>query len=143
MTGKNMPDPSEDLAGGDILKPVAGQTLDELLAESVSRRMHRFASAILVFVVVGVLLICVFILVCKIAEDLQHLTAPAVGAVASLITAISVLTFALAKFAFGLASAPESKKESQDPPAPLMLEALKLISTAVEKLSSILKSSTH
>lgn len=141
MSGSPGPDPADDLAGGDSPSPVAGRTLDEVIEESKSRRAHRKAAAVLVYFVVFGLIMAVLRVVFKIAHDIEHINPSAVAMVASLVVAISVLTIALAKFAFGLGqeSSKDSKSKSDAVSTPLV-EALKLSGDVLGKAGEILKS---
>ena len=85
-------------------------------------------SAILVFVVVAFLVAGVRKILSGLSKNLQHIDPAAVGLVASLIIAISVLTLTLVKYAF---SEPKTEdkvkdKDKTEPVGPPALEAVKV-----------------
>jgi len=117
---------ADDLSLGDSPPAQIGQSVDNLLAESRSRRRHRMCSAILVFVVVAFLVAGVRKILSGLSKNLQHIDPAAVGLVASLVIAISVLTLTLVKYAFSEPKTDEKSKDKTEPVAPPALEAVKV-----------------
>jgi hypothetical protein len=135
------PDSAYDLAGGDHPPPDTTRTVEEIISEAKSRRAHRRASATLVYIVVCGLIVAVLRVVFKVAHDIQHINPSAVAMVASLVVAISVLTIALAKFAFALGQRPaKEEKPSTDAVSTPSLEAIKMFGDALSKVGEIFKS---
>ncbi|CAN7366429.1 hypothetical protein [Acidovorax sp. LjRoot117] len=141
-TPSDAPESKFDLAGGENPSFKEGRTVSEVLQEARSRRTHRFAAAALIYIVVAVLLVAVSNVIRAINLDLPKLQPAAIGLVASLVVAISVLTIALAKFAYGLSSSNERKgkaKEDESTVAPPVIEAVKTAGDLLAKAGEFLK----
>lgn len=130
---------ADDLSLGDTPPAQIGQSVDNLLAESRSRRRHRTFSAFLVFAVVACLVAGVRKLLSGLSKNLQHIDPAAVGLVASLVIAISVLTLTLVKYAFSTEAKSEEKgKEKSEPVGPPILEAVKVAGDLVTKAGEMI-----
>lgn len=141
-TPLDAPESRFDLAGGENPPPKEGRTVSEVLQEAQSRRHHRLAAAALIYIVVAVLLVAVSNVIRAINVDLSKLQPATIGLVASLVVAISVLTIALAKFAYGLSSSKEGKdraKEDEGTVAPPVIEAVKTAGDLLSKAGEFLK----
>lgn len=137
---QDAPESKFDLAGGENPPRLEARTVDEVLGEARSRRAHRLAAAALIYTVVGVLLVSVFHVIRTINEDLSKLQPATIGLVASLVVAISVLTIALAKFAYGLSNSGDGKGKKDDSTVgPPVIEAVKTTGDLISKLGEFLK----
>lgn len=133
------PESRYDLAGGD--NPPENPTVTEVLKEAEARRGHRFAALVLVYVVVSLLIVSVWKLVDRLSQDLTHLNPAAVGLVASLVVAVSVLTIALGRFAYGMSVGSEAKPKSEpEVTGPPATEAFKLAGDLLSKVGELFKS---
>lgn len=138
MTDK--PDPTQDLAGGETLSGAEARTVGEVLREAKSRREHRLAAAALIYIVVCMLILSVWKVVDGLAADLTHLNPAAVGLVASMVVGISVLTIALAKFAYGMSNSQDSKQSpGGDAISPPSVEVFKAAGDVLGKLGEAFK----
>ena len=131
--------PHLDLAGGEQPPKAERDTVADILEESQSRRNHRWAAAILIYFVVLALVWSVWRVVGKLAEKLDQVTPATVGLVASMVVAISVLTIALAKFAYGMSSSGPKAKADDDVVAPPTVEAIKLAGDFLSKMGAFFK----
>ncbi|QHJ00426.1 hypothetical protein GT347_22075 [Xylophilus rhododendri] len=130
-----------DLAGGEYSPPSPFQTLDEIIAESRSRKYHRTASAVLVYLVVAGLLVFLAALLLALKMDLAHASTPVVAIAASTIVSITVLTIALAKYSFGMGDRPDDsgKKEKGEAFTAPTIEMVKVLGDVVGKAGEALK----
>lgn len=141
MTNPPQAEPQYDLAGGDTPPARDAKTIAEVLTEAKSRRLHRRAAAVLIYSVVLCLIASVVRVVWKVSTDLVHINPAVVGLVASLVFAISVLTIALARYAYGMSNAGDGKPKSEsDVTGPPAVEAVKLMGDLLSKVGDIFKS---